>query len=164
MQVKQLSSKTNIQRQTQTGFTLIELMIVIAIVGVLAMFAIPQYRDYLIRTKVVEGLNLAAPAKLAVSEMIATTGSTAIDPSKTGYVFTASADIKNVKNIEIANNGVVTITYAEIGGDANGKTLKMVPTTTASATIWACRAAASAGGAPENAGTLPAKYAPENCR
>ena len=173
MQVRQLSSKTNTTQQmhqtrrthqAQRGFTLIELMIVIAIVGVLAMFAIPQYRDYLIRTKVVEGLNLAAPAKLAVTELMNSSGQTTIDPAKTGYVFTPSADIKNVTAITINNAGVITITYGQIGGDGNGKTLNMVPMANASAISWSCRAASSAPSGPAYAGTLPVKYAPENCR
>lgn len=148
------------QRNKQGGFTLIELMIVIAIVGVLAMFAVPQYRDYLIRTKVVDGLNLAAPAKMAVSEAISTKGDVAIDKAKTGYTFTPSADVKNVTGIEIGDNGVITITYGDIGGDASGKTLRLVPATSASAIAWNCRAAGNAA----SAGTLPTQYAPENCR
>jgi type IV pilus assembly protein PilA len=164
MQAMSLSRKTNQMPQTERGFTLIELMIVIAIVGVLAMFAIPQYRDYLIRTKVVEGLNLAAPAKLAVSEAIAASGSLDIDPAKTGYAFTPGADIKSVTAIAIGAKGVITITYGDIGGDAKGKTLMLTPAVSASANTWACRADTGATTALENKGTLPAKYAPENCR
>ena len=148
----------------QRGFTLIELMIVLAIVGVLAMFAVPQYRSYLIRTKVVDGLNLAAPAKMAVSEAIQSKGDLAIDPAKTGYSFTASPDVKNVSNITIGANGIITITYADIGSDASGKTINLVPSVTGSAIGWTCQAATTVAPQPPNAGTLPAQYAPENCR
>jgi type IV pilus assembly protein PilA len=164
MQAMSLSRKTNPLPQTERGFTLIELMIVIAIVGVLAMFAIPQYRDYLIRTKVVEGLNLAAPAKLAVSEAIASAGVVDIDPAKTGYVFNPGNDIKSVTAISIGAKGVITITYGNIGGDASGKTIMLTPAVNASVNTWACRAATGTTPPLENSGALPAKYAPENCR
>lgn len=148
----------------QRGFTLIELMIVIAIVGVLAMFAVPQYRSYLIRTKVVDGLNLAAPAKMAVSEAIQTKGGLDIDPARTGYTFTPSADIKNVSNITIGAQGIITIKYADIGGDASEKTINLVPAVNNTAISWSCRAASATTPPVEKSGTLPAEYAPENCR
>ena len=153
-----------IPRSTQRGFTLIELMSVLAIVGVLAMFAVPQYRSYLIRTKVVDGLNLAAPAKMAVSESILAKDSVDIDAAKTGYSFTASADIKNVTGISIGASGVITITYGDIGSDASNKTLNLMPTITNNAITWTCRAASVGTPAQPNAGSLPAQYAPENCR
>lgn len=157
----------------QRGFTLIELMIVIAIVGVLAMVAVPQYRDYLIRTKVAEGLNLAAPAKMAVSEMINVKGGTNFKGADTGFNFSAATP--TVANIVISDadasgngGGVITITYGTIGGDGNGKTVVLSPTVTANAISWTCRAApansAAGTAAPANVGTLPSNYAPENCR
>jgi type IV pilus assembly protein PilA len=163
-------------RYTPTGFTLIELMIVIAIVGVLAMVAIPQYRDYLVRTKVAEGLNLAAPAKMAVSETINARGGTNFAAADTGFNFSTVPEdaTPTVSNIAISNavngsgGGVVTITFGQIGGTGNATTLVLTPTATANAINWVCRAApanpSSTTPAPANTGTLPSKYAPENCR
>jgi len=162
MQAMQQSNRHS--PRAQGGFTLIELMIVIAIVGVLAMFAVPQYRSYLIRTKVVDGLNLAAPAKTAVSEAIQTKGSLDIDPARTGYTFTPSADIKNVSAITIGAQGIITIRYSDIGSDASNKTINLVPSVNNTAISWSCHAASATNQSPTNPATLPAEYAPENCR
>lgn len=162
MQATQQSNRHS--PRAQGGFTLIELMIVIAIVGVLAMFAVPQYRSYLIRTKVVDGLNLAAPAKMAVSEAIQAKGDREIDPARTGYTFTPSADIKNVAAITIGAQGVITIKYADIGAEASNKTINLVPSVNSTAISWACHAASATNQLPTNPATLPAEYAPESCR
>ena len=99
----------------QKGFTLIELMIVIAILGILAIIAFPAYQDYTIRAKVTEGFNLAAPAKLAVAETATALGGLdQVTATNTGYAF-PEGGTKYVSNIAIAAKGVITVTTKDTG-------------------------------------------------
>ena len=108
-----------VMKQVQKGFTLIELMIVVAIIGILAAVALPAYQDYTVRAKVTEGLSLAASAKTAVSENAANGAAFAsgwVQPSAT----------KNVSSVAIsATTGEITITYASTID--NGGTLILTP-------------------------------------
>jgi len=144
----------------QQGFTLIELMIVIAIIGILAAIAIPAYQDYTIRTKVSEGLSLAGVAKLAVSETFNATGSyPTIDPANASYGLPSASEISGtyVSSITAApSTGVISIAFKTIStGKVNsGDTVLLTPDSSVNGSLqWTC-----------NGNDVPAKYVPANCR
>ncbi|QWP78650.1 prepilin-type N-terminal cleavage/methylation domain-containing protein [Lysobacter sp. K5869] len=120
----------------QQGFTLIELMIVIAILGILIAIALPAYQDYTVRTKNAECLNIAAAAKLAVSETAQDRGSLAAitTQSVTGYQFAPS---KYCKNVAIIKDGVITTEAQKTGATTEAK-FKLEPTFSAGRIDWKC--------------------------
>jgi type IV pilus assembly protein PilA len=163
-------------KKVQQGFTLIELMIVVAIIGILAAIAIPAYQDYTIRAQVSEGMNLAAAAKAAVAETFLNRGVAPLDRPTAGMSANGTdTSGKYVTSVDVAN-GTITITY---GNEANAAikaaTLELVPYTTPDQSVaWRCGGAAVPvgtvimKGAAYTGGTLAAaamvKYLPSACR
>ena len=142
-------------KRVQQGFTLIELMIVVAIIGILAAVAIPAYQDYTIRAQVSEGMALTSGVKTSVSEFVQTNGTFPTDNAGAGISGTIEGNyVSDVTNA----SGVVTVTYSNTGDQTanaqiNGSTMVLSAVTSAGSVQWTCKA-----------GTIEAKYLPSSCR
>ncbi|MEW6168609.1 MAG: pilin [Pseudomonadota bacterium] len=137
----------------QQGFTLIELMIVVAIIGILAAIAIPAYQDYITRSKVTELATAASACKTSVSEYAQTMNALPGNISAAGCVNNSS---QYVKSLAVGAGGVITVeAKPAVGGSAGGKNFVLRPTFSASAgtVAWSCTGS-----------TIPEKYLPANCR
>jgi len=158
-------------KRIQSGFTLIELMIVVAIIGILAAIAIPQYQNYVARAQASEALVLASGAKVAVAEYVNTNGTTSL-PITTGCT-TATTECNNVFGMEASGNikgqyvatvmvgsdGAVTATFESVANGAHsklaGNTMILRPTITTGSISWACESGTT---------TDISAYLPSSCK
>ena len=138
-------------KQNQQGFTLIELMIVVAIIGILASIAIPAYQDYIIRAKMSEAMVVASSAKTAVSEYRQTMNAWPGDNADAGLSDTISTQY--VASMTVSADGSVVVIVNGTNAGASGQ-ITLTPTMGAGAVDWSCTTGTS---------VLP-KYLPSNCR
>lgn len=150
----------------QKGFTLIELMIVIAIIGILAVIALPAYQDYTARAQVSEAFSLAEGQKAAVIEYFADKGAYPTSNEAAGVAASSKITGKYVDSVAIGGNGVITATMksSNVNSALTSKTLTLTPATSAVAAS-AANAAANPGSFTWTCGgTIDTKYRPAACR
>ena len=152
---------THNKNKPAQGFTLVELMVVVAIVSILAVIAIPAYQDYVVRSKVSEGMVFLAEAKTSVSEYFYMNKTL---PSGNGEAGLPDADDYDTHQYISALNvstvtppdGIITVTFKIQGSSATGKKLQLVPETIDGIVTWTC--------SPPTDDGLKRNQAPPNCR
>jgi len=135
-------------KRNQQGFTLIELMIVIAIIAILMAYALPAYKDYTIRTKVGEGMTLASASKIAVTEYYQ---SESAWPTSNALAGVSSGRGNNVSGTVVGANGTISVSYSGIT-EIGAATLTLIPQDISGSIRWNCSTA------------IENKYVPASCR
>ena len=140
----------------QKGFTLIELMIVIAIIGILAAIALPAYQDYTKRARVSEALSLGGGAKTAVTEFYSSNNSWPTDNSAAGLASPGEIKGNAVSSVTVANGKITVAVTNKIDSDTTKQALVLSPTAASGSVVWNCKPAAGT--------TIDVKFLPSECR
>jgi type IV pilus assembly protein PilA len=144
------------RQRLSAGFTLIELMIVVAIIAILAAIAIPAYQDYLVRAQISEGMVLAGGAKAAEWDFVSNTGRLPGNNESAGLVTATSISGKYVSSVDVSN-GIIKVLFngpqANVAIRPSSKYFLLSPVTQAGSIIWTCTGS-----------TVDRKYLPTSCR
>ncbi|MFO0298170.1 MAG: pilin [Pseudomonadota bacterium] len=158
------------QRGIRRGFTLIELMIVVAIIGVLAAVALPAYQDYTVKARVSEVVLAASTCRTAITEAIQTSTTLPLLANSWGCEATGSAPSKYVASIQTSATGIITVTSQNLGSGITGA-IQLEPCNDSAASTFATCNQPGAGGTvsvwlcgPAQTGGLASKYLPGSCK
>ena len=144
-------------KKNMQGFTLIELMIVVAIIAILAAIALPAYQDYVARAQVSEGMSLASGTKTAVTEFYADRGTFPTSNAGAGVATAASITGKYVQSVTVGTGGTITAlitSTASASSKIQGGSLVLTPSDAGGSVKWTC----------SGTGKVTAKYLPSSCR
>ncbi len=137
----------------QRGFTLIELMVVVGVIGILTSVAVPVYKDYAVRAKVSEGLTLLTSTKLAVVETWNTTGDLPNNNTEAGAAPAETIAGDYVRSVSVGNGGTITVAFSSEEPAIHNKSLSLVPTSGPGGIYWTCSSA-----------DVQSRYLPPKCR
>ena len=138
--------------KNNSGFTLIELMIVIAIIGILMAYAIPAYRDYTVRSKAGEGIVIGADIKRVVSEIYHTEGQLPNSNIDAGIGVDSGIKGANIDSVSVGNGGVISVSFNNLDSTLSGKKVFLTPSTVSGAIKWRCSS------------DLEDRFMPSSCR